>query len=281
MLLWAGPGMASQIAVIAKEEAWVYSDPTLQVPIGKLSAGAKVHIGHKTKRDGTVIAAYVAGKLAYLKTEDLMLQNDGGMITEHRVEEEAEDKPFRINKDFSLAFSIFKMDLGKRWRGLSHLVQDEEKDYFNNYQVMFQYRDPKVRYLAAIGLGYYLQQQVRYSFEGLTGEISAGVIPWQWKFISYELIITGIFSGSWRVQSKDNESNWVREKVMAWGHALSAQVAFFPNKKLSAAIGWSYKYIYMKASDVYVATDNQQRDLYAKVPRIGGASFYLTASYRF
>ena len=274
---------ASQIAEVAKEEIMVYADESTQVPVGKLSAGAKVHIAQKTRRGGTVIPAYVAGKLVYLKTEDIILYTPGSNITEHRVTDEAEEEPEEVNRSRYFTFTYHRMDLGKKWRGLSALVNDKEQDYFANYVFSMDYRNPKSRYFGGAGLGYYLQEQDTYGFEGLTVEVTGGYIPWQWKFLSYELLATGIFSGAWQIQSRDEEGSWVKDKIMAWGFLLGAQIKIFPYDKFSGTLGWSYKYIYMRAKDVYVYLENQNQDkkIYASVPRIGGQSFYLAFSYRF
>ena len=285
LLLWSVGGWGSQVAEVAKEEILVYADDTTQIPVGKLTAGAKVHIAHKTRRGGTVIPAYVSGKLVYLKTEDIILYSASNNITEHRIVDDAQSDDEELDKAKYFTFTYHKMDLGKKWRRLSALVNDEQVDYFDNYVFSLDYRRPKSRYIFGAGLGYYLQDQQTYGFEGLTGELSAGYIPWQWKFMSYEVLATGIFSGAWRIRYRNAEGAWIKNRIMAWGYMLSAQVKFFPYDKFSGTIGWSYKYIFMKSSEVFVYNDESNEEtstkIYAAVPRIGGASFYLALSYRF
>ena len=281
-VLTATHAWASQIAEVAKEEIIVYADETTQIPVGKLSAGAQVHIAHNTRRGGTVVPAYVSGKMVYLKTEDIILHAEGTNLTEHRVDEDSDEIDVATRGLRYLTLSYHHMDLGKRWRGLSSLVYDEQKDYFPNYVFLLEYRNPKIRYFAGLGLGYYLHEQYTYGFEGLSTELTVGYIPWQWKSISYEMAGTAIFSGFWSMQSRDVNGEWYKQKTTAWGYMLSAQLKFCPYDKFSVTLGWSYKYIFMQASDVYVyIEDEPETETYAAVPRIGGPSFYLGLSYRF
>jgi hypothetical protein len=73
---WALPVWAARDAVVISEKAIIWADAQRSAPLGYARRGKVLRVGDKERSKGQVITVIVSGKLAYISSEDVALDDD-------------------------------------------------------------------------------------------------------------------------------------------------------------------------------------------------------------
>jgi hypothetical protein len=74
--LYSPSAMAARNAVVTSEKAVIWADAQRRAPLGYARRGKVLRVGEKERSKGQVITVIVSGKLAYISTEDVALEDD-------------------------------------------------------------------------------------------------------------------------------------------------------------------------------------------------------------
>ena len=68
--------LAAQKAIVSVEKAVVYSDSSLDVPLGYVKRGQKIIVGDVKKRHNKIIAVALIGRIGWIHVEDIQIQRE-------------------------------------------------------------------------------------------------------------------------------------------------------------------------------------------------------------
>ncbi len=70
------PVLAAQFAVVKRDKAVIYADQNMSSALGYAKRGRKLTVGKKPLKGGKLLRIIVSGKMAYIKRDDLTLEQD-------------------------------------------------------------------------------------------------------------------------------------------------------------------------------------------------------------
>ena len=238
---WAG-----QVAFVKSKIAYIYSDQELKSPIGYVRQGKKLTVGEVSRKRGTLLPIVVSGRIAYIKREDLSVQDAlvntliGKGYTEHElvIKEEKEDK-LTENNFFVFTYNMF--DPGPQWEEMTSTLNNDQTKTLTNFNFLFEHHPEIYNSFFGVGAGYYTLKTEDFAFSSITAEFTLGYTlfkPMTQAFID----LYGGFSFS-RVASVEVKDSVNDHEGNMYGYHLGLQTRIFPREEYGVIIGFSYKIV--------------------------------------
>ena len=73
-LVFSFTTLCFQEATVVAKHAVIYSDTSLDTPLGYVKKGKSLFIGDKKKRKGKIIAVALVGRIGWIKTQDIKIR---------------------------------------------------------------------------------------------------------------------------------------------------------------------------------------------------------------
>lgn len=227
---------AVQTAIVGVDKAIVYSDVEMTSPLGYVRGGRQLKVGSKARRGGAILPIVVAGRIAYIRTEDVAVSNNpsilgaspqGPKLREHQIATpmgEIEDD-LKENNYLTLSFGQYyaKSDLSDLNEGLG--IEDKA---ITSLKAMFEHRPVIYNFSWDVGIGYYTMSNEAYDFQTLTleGNIYYSLI--QMAFLDIQAYGGLILSGDIRLSSGPLNKE---ESGAMWGYAFGGAAKIAPRQK--------------------------------------------------
>lgn len=234
LLIFATPLMAIETAMVVVDQAVIYSDIDLTIPIGYAKKGKKIKIGKVARKRGEVLTTVASGRVVYVRSTDVRtlesLADDNGTyiapkVTDHEVLLEKTKFEDDFSENNHLILQTGTMQAGDKWKSLT---QSEEDTTINHVGISIEHRPELRNHSWAVGLNYLTAEQDEFTFKTLMLEIRAqySIVRFDWLAID----LTGGINGSGDVRIQ-NSSNGQEESGNMYGYSVGAQAKLFPFSK--------------------------------------------------
>lgn len=241
-----------QTASVISDNAIIYADPYLKVPIGTLSLGKEIIVSDESVNHGKSYILSLKEKVAYMKTEDLLTET---MVKEgHRLktlksssdyqhpvrdilEKETEDD-FTINNYLILETGAtgFK---GGDWDKYNSIFLDRTPPITHDFSAYIQHAPMIHSHSVSIGISYLTQEDSRSSLSALLfiGELNLEII--ENSFFNIALGFSGYIAPEMQIKLG---SPLERFTGNAFGAGPRLSINFFPHSKFGLHITGRYQY---------------------------------------
>lgn len=238
--------MASQIATVKVDKAVVYSDLSLSTPIGYVKRGKKLLVGDIKRNKDRILPIVISGKIAYIKTEDILLKEvleseHEKRVREHDIEQVNIRKVDKLNENNYLALSFGKFSLGQEWSDLSNASNDTT-NAATTISLMIQHRPIKSPTSWGFGLTYAKNTQEVLQSEFLTIDMNIYRDFFKTRYISMQTLFGLSFSGDNRITTLYSDGETVLSRGSLAGIQAGAQLRLFPHSKIGYIAGITYRY---------------------------------------
>lgn len=227
---------AIQTAIVGVDKAIVYSDVEMTSPIGYVRGGRQLRVGSQARRGGAILPIVVAGRIAYIRTQDVAISNDpsalgatpqGPKLREHQIDlpmGEVEDD-LKENNHLVLHLGQYfgRGDLSDLNEGLG--VDDSA---ITSFTAMFEHRPVIHDFSWDVGLGHYNMSNEIYNIQTLTLEGNVYYSLFETGLVDFQAFAGLALSGDIRLSSK---SLSLEERGAMWGYRFGAAAKIAPRQK--------------------------------------------------
>lgn len=269
--------MAIRTAVVNTEKTIVYSDMTLDSPIGYIRGGKTLKVGKKARMKGTIVPIIVSGRVAYVQTKDLRFVEDDDQIyspkiTEHNIDNEQFKVLDPLSDNNHIVFQLGQFSMGNNWDTISEEAGDRSSSALTSYNIMLEHRSPIKSIGFGVGGTYYAASQENVQIQALSVDGQIYWSPLKFSWFSVDLLLGGMLSFDTRVKVTQVEG---ASKGSFYGWHIGPQARIFPEKKIGFTVGFGYKRIVVSGLKKIITQTNQELplDLMSGVHGYGGISY--------
>lgn len=245
-LLTNNLGWSAQIAYVKSRIAYIYSDQDLQSPIGFVRQGKKLTVGDVSRKRGSLLPIIVSGRIAYIKRDDLSVQDAlvntliGKGYTEHElvIKEEKEDK---LNENNYFVFTYNTFNPGPQWEEMTETLNNDSTQAITSFNFLVEHHPEIYNYFFGVGGGYYTLSLDDFSFSSITAEFTIGYNLYKPMTQAYIDLYGGFsFSRVAKVKVKDAQKDHTGNM---YGYNIGIQTRIFPEEEYGLILGFSYKIV--------------------------------------
>lgn len=226
---------AFRYAYTTNDKTLVYADKKLEVPIGYIRSGRKVKVGDKSYNKFTMTTIMVAGRVAFIKTEDLTFDLEGNKLSsapavkEHDIETLFQTDEDKLSENNYISFELSQFGSGDEWKELNQRLSGTEIDgAITVFTLKVEHRSPKKRSGFSIGANYAFASETKVKMQTLLLDYEYQYRIFQSKLFSLEGLGAIMATGELEITTRDGEvSNGV-----AYGYRLGARARFFTFSRL-------------------------------------------------
>lgn len=281
LLLISTQIQAIQEAIVVSPKAVIYSDIYLKSPIGYVRKGKKLAVGEVKRRRGTVLPVAINGQLGWIKTQDVLLEDEqksfdeGPRITEHDIEDayktDSDFDPLTENNYLTLRTGTF----GASDESLLPITVTGTEDYSAKMMsVYFEHRHPLKSHSYGFGIDYYSLESEYVSYQIPIIKAQYNYAPFRLGIVNLELFGSILASADAKVKVKDLGS----ASGTLFGIEYGALARFLPHNKIGATAGFSIISASVKNAN---EIENLQNNNSVNFEKFAGTSVWLAAHYRF
>lgn len=229
---------AVQTAIVGVDKAVVYADQEMTSAIGFVRGGRQLKVGSKPRRGGAILPIIVAGKVAYIRTQDVSISNnplslsrspEGPKIREYEIDIPMGEVKDDLKENNHIVIGLGQLSDNSDLSAFNEQSGFEDKS-ITSLKAMFEHRPVIYDFFWDIGFGYYTLSQDSYTFRTLTFE---GHVYYSFlKHNKFHLQVFGglAISGEFRVTA---EQEAFEEAGAMWGHHFGVAAKIFPRDKFS------------------------------------------------
>lgn len=227
---------AIQTAIVGVDKAIVYADVEMTSPIGYVRGGRQLKVGSQARRGGAILPIVVAGRIAYIRTQDVSVSNNpsalgsspqGPKLREHQIA-----LPMGEVEDDLKENNFLVLSLGQYQGGgdLSDLNEGFGLDdsALTSITAMFEHRPVIYDFSWDVGIGYYSMSNEAYDLQTLTLEGNIYYSLLKTGFIDFQAYGGFTLSGDIRLTS---ETLPREERGSMWGYQFGAAAKIAPRQK--------------------------------------------------
>jgi len=270
---------AARVAVVNSERATIFSDLTMDSPIGFVRGGKVIKVGEKARMKGTIVPIIVSGRIAYIQVKDLRFVEDEDQIyspkiTEHNIDNSQFYVEDSLKDNNHVIIQMGQYSLGQNWTNLSEQAGDTSTSALTYYNIMLEHRSPLKSFGFGFGGSIYSvsQPKVQMAAFSFNGQIYWSPLKFSW--FSVDLLLGGMLSLDTRIKVTEvagtTQGNF-------YGWFFGPQARIFPEKKIGFTLGFGYKRIVVSGIKKIILADNSEGSL----DLLSGAHAYGGMSYRF
>ncbi len=185
---------AERLAVVKSDFAVVYSDITLDTPVGKISKNRVIHVSEKAKKNGMLLATVISGKIAYVQIKDLELAPK-----KTRTLHDNYKAFFKRYKNKSDVDTIVNVDLGlfdpgNAWIDFTNRMSSDGTSASYGTRLAASYEKFKEYLSISVGVQYLRIANTDTEFASLGGVFSVGLDIWKRRNFSLSSPLSLIYS---------------------------------------------------------------------------------------
>ncbi len=274
-LLTSSYSYAYRKAFIRPKFAIIYADSALNIPIGKARRRKTVYVSDVSRNNGTVFPIYVSGKIAFIKSVDVMFSNKSKSSIRFQTTFNKQNQHYTYKSSVALFMAQFTPDA--KWLEYS----DSLEDYVSNmYSAKISYERHKINNMWGFGIGFahYILDQNILSMQISSIEVLGFITPLNFNFFSLNLFAG--FMMSPLIYTVFDLSNRDVLRGMGYGPILGGQIKLFPKSKFTPVLGVEYKLINTLGFDE-VEIQTSEGHASTKIANITGTNIYLGISYNY
>lgn len=259
----------------------VYSDADLSSPIGLITTGRKIKIGNQLKKNGTLATVIVSGKVAFMKSSDLEIEDykthlESKKLKEHEyfdTEAQEIDDTLKNNNYVSLALHRFRA--GDDWDRLATKANDNTGESIQAVVLSYEHRPKTHPYSWSIGLGLYTLSTSELQFRAVTLESMAHYIIYRSHYINLDIGGGLLLSADTRVASKVTQ---YEARGNMYGYQWGGQVKIMPESRLGGIVGLTFRKIKVVELNDIRLTENGANE---SLTSLSGTNLYAGLVYHF
>ncbi len=237
---------AAQTAYVRSLEAVVYADKELKTPIGYIRQGKKVEVGEVARNRGTILPIIVAGKIAYIKVEDLLLKDvilasdlEGHGYTEHENLEREEEKDILTENNY-LVFGYHQFSGGSEWEEMTSALGDSPSG-ISHYTFMAEHRPLIYDFFFGLGGGYYYGATEKFTFSAPSADFLLGYnLNKAFSQLYFDFTLGLSFSSGVKVDVSTSDNT---HEGSLYGYSIGLQARVFPQEQYGLIIGYMYRIV--------------------------------------
>lgn len=206
---------ASQEALVVRDKAVVYADIHLKHPIGFVGKWKRIRVGSVARNGGEALPVIVAGKIAYIKTDDLSIGRDSFSIANIAADyqEKDENKPLRDELEVGYDSFAGNINISDPTFGASAVTTS----FTGFHALMNKFINTKFNW------GYGVSYATSSGSDGVTINIPMAIADltykaFEWYSTKFNLRARGGFSPYTQLQTKYFDANGY-----AWSSSIAAQ----------------------------------------------------------
>lgn len=272
--------MAEQQAIVAVQKAVIYADTALTVPLGYVKKGKRLLVGDVKKRNNTIIAVALVGRVGWIKVRDIKFSKEERRQSRYTPKRfrESEGREFReitkpkeygIQVHGYLALSSPSVESTESGQTLES--QGEEQTLWG-VGANYAFNDTDLSGELELQKMSFVANRYDYSLLNLKASLSYKAI--RWSFFSIDPSIGILLSPSVEVTSQEGAS----VSSAGFGFEAGLRSYFFPKKDWQPFVGFSY--LSIVASGLETSNFLSSGNPY-KVDKIFSSQVLLGLSYRF
>jgi len=236
---------AAKEAYIKSIKATIYADLALQAPLGFVRQGKKILVGEVSRRNESVYSLALAGKVAYIRANDITFDFDELSKEAHDVSRkghkfyntQSDEFEDNLRENNYLTFHFGPFGVSGDWTALSQEFNEAPKNGVY-WELAYEHRPPYYRTGIAVGLAYYQIKQSGLEFAMPSLESSLSVALFKSSFFNLETQFGISLSGDVRIKATASGQN---DKGVMWGYFGSMQLRFFPQAKFNLFARAAYR----------------------------------------
>jgi hypothetical protein len=216
----------AKIARVSVSRAIVYSDESMNSPLGYISSGKLITIGNPRKRNPDLAPLVVYGRLAFIELKNIQYEDEAtelqnskmGAPREHNIDNVLEKPEELLNKNNSAFFYLQQFRDSKL---------EGDKNYFLGFGAGLIHRKPLSPYFWGLGLEYNTNTNKDVTLNFTTLNPMIGLTPLRTPAFFLDLYFTYDFSigSNFKI-----EENYVNETApFFYGPTIATRVVLFPN----------------------------------------------------
>lgn len=272
---------SAQTAYVKNLKAVVYADKDLKTPIGFIRQGKKLQVGEVARNRGSVLPVIVAGKIAYLKVEDLVLKDviidsdlKGHGFTEHVNLEREEEKDDLTENNF-LVFGYHQFSGGSEWEEMVASLNDTAGPV-SHYTLMAEHRPTIYDFFYGLGGGYYYASTEKFTLSAPSFDFLLGYnLNKPFQHLYFDFTLGGSFSSAVKIDVATSENT---HEGNLYGYSLGLQARLFPQEHYGLVLGYLYRVVNLTNFDD-ISLPGFQSDY--NLRSLSGSNFYIGFQNKF
>ncbi len=281
IILFVYQAKAAQVALVIAQQAVVYADQQLTTPIGYVKNGKKIKVGDVKRKKGTILPIIISGRVAFIKTRDIALQDivgiehTGHRISEHDIEQNFKKDADRLNEHNFLQLSLNNQGLGSQWKDLNEAAGNETADRANSISLSFEHRPLYKRMSWGIGASYYSVSSENVSLQTVTIDSKFYYDLLRFKYFSIQGYGGLLLTGDVQVKTTFSDGFESLSKGTGYGYTFGGQARILPHGQWGLTVGAAITTLNTNLDPIEVPGTEQETELSS----FGGVGFYLGLSY--
>jgi hypothetical protein len=254
----------THVARVIVPRAVVYSDESMNSPLGYISNDKLITVGNPRKKNPDLVPLVVYGRLAFIESKSIHFENESvelqtakrGAPREHNIDIVLTKPEEKLSENNSVYFDVHQFGGGENTKNLFSAVSGEEKQSYLGAGLSFIHRQPIAKLFWGAGFEYnsISDSNIKYRIFMLRPILGFTVM----KTPLFLLDVTGGVDFSGGAQLEINNTIDTRDSSFMWGPSFGVRAVFFPNNKYHLFGGLSYRhYKVLRLETLHDLNDNE------------------------
>ena len=278
-LIFCSPIHAAQYAVVSSKKAVIFSDVSLESPIGYINRGKKIKVGEVKRRHGTILPVVVSGRVAYIQVKDLNLEkefieNSTRTVRDHEIDRDEIEKDSWDENNFVI-FNYSQMESGNSWDELTNEFGGQNSNSLSSWEILFEHRPLFGNLSWGIGAHYKNIENEVIGFKTLSVSGHLDYSLYRGDFVMIDLNVALSASGDARLKTFKNASEY---KGALFGTSFGGKAKLFSRSKLGIVVGANFTNLSPSGMDEIENPNNSNQT--KKFNGLNGLNLYAGISYK-
>ncbi len=230
------PIMGPQTARIIVPRAIVYSDESMNSPLGYISNDKLVKVGNPRKKNPALVPLVIYGRLAFIEAKNIHYENESmelynsrrGAPREHNIDDILIRPEEKLSMNNSAYLDLHQYSAGEQTSNLFDSIEGVSKQNFVGLGVYLIHRQLKSPIFWGAGYEYSSISSSNISFNTYTIAPTVGYTPMRNQLFLVDLSLSLDFA-SGQIKIKNNYSD--EPAAFIYGPQISSRIVFFPEQK--------------------------------------------------
>lgn len=226
-----------QVARITVPRAIVYSDESMNSPLGYISNDKLITVGNPRKKNPELVPLVVYGRLAFIELKNIHYESESmerqnakrGAPKEHNIDDILIKPEERLSENNSAYFHISEFFAGEQTKNLFETIDGESKDNLLGLGVSLIHRQLIGRAFWGAGFEYSSISSEHLSLNTFIISPIIGYTPLKNSLFLLDFFVSMDFSGNAQLKLTNN---FVTEPApFFYGPQISSRIVLFPTQK--------------------------------------------------
>lgn len=228
----SGPHKAKVIV----PRAIVYSDESLNSPLGYISSDKLITVGNPRKKNPDLLPMIVYGRVAFIEAKNIQYESESleasqnskrGAPREHNIDLVLNKPEEKLSENNSVYLAIHEFGAGVETKDLFSAINKEEKGTFTGFDLSILHRQTTGKFLWGAGIDYNILTSSGVDFNLFMLSPIVGFTPIRNPLFMTDLLFSFDIVSSAQLKIKTNTVN--EPNGFAYGPQFGARIVFFPN----------------------------------------------------